>query len=418
MFLNTCKNLVLLLLVIMTASCGNRDAKEKDVVAQESEPLRDPIVLGANRTEAYLPLLKNKNVAIVGNNTTVIKNSISEPSEIENQEGYTHLVDSLVSLGVDVVKVFAPEHGFRGIEPAGAKIMDGVDSKTGLPLVSLYGSNTKPSDEQLENVDVLIFDIQDVGTRFYTYISTLHLAMEAAAENNIPVVVLDRPNPNGSYIDGPILEAAHQSFVGMDPVPVVHGLTIGEYAKMLNGEKLMGNGIQADLTVVEMENYDHDLQYAPPFRPSPNLPNATAINLYPSLCFFEGTNVNAGRGTSNQFQVFGSPYLDPEVYDYTYIPRPNQGAKDPKHNGVTVYGKNLTDHPRINEINLDWLINAYNNTSNKEDFFREGFFTKLSGTKKLQEQIESGMTSEEIKATWKEGLEDYAQIREKYLLYE
>lgn len=418
MFFKTSRNLILLLLVIATASCGNQDKKEKDVVAQNSEPLRDPIVLGANRTEAYLPLLKNKKVAIVGNNTTVIKNSLTEPSEIEDREGYTHLVDSLLSLDVNVVKVFAPEHGFRGIEPAGAKIIDGIDSRTGLPLMSLYGSNTKPSNEQLEDVDVLIFDIQDVGTRFYTYISTLHLAMEAAAENDIPVIVLDRPNPNGSYIDGPILEASHKSFVGMDPVPVVHGLTIGEYARMLNGEKLMANGIQADLTVVEMENYDHDVQYAPPFRPSPNLPNATAINLYPSLCFFEGTNVNAGRGTSNQFQVFGSPYLDPEVYDYTYVPRPNQGANDPKHNGLTVYGKNLTDHPRINEINLDWLINAYNNTSNKEDFFREGFFTKLAGTKKLQEQIESGMTSEEIKATWQEGLEDYAQIREKYLIYE
>ena len=418
MFFNTSRNFILLLLVIATASCGNQEKKEKDVVAENSEPLRDPIVLGANRTEAYLPLLKNKRVAIVGNNTTVIKNSLSESSEIEDREGYTHLVDSLLSLDVNVVKVFAPEHGFRGIEPAGAKIIDGIDSRTGLPLMSLYGSNTKPSNEQLEDVDVLIFDIQDVGTRFYTYISTLHLAMEAAAENDIPVIVLDRPNPNGSYIDGPILEASHKSFVGMDPVPVVHGLTIGEYARMLNGEKLMANGIQADLTVVEMENYDHNLQYAPPFRPSPNLPNATAINLYPSLCFFEGTNVNAGRGTSNQFQVFGSPYLDPEVYDYTYVPRPNQGANDPKHNGVTVYGKNLTDHPRINEINLDWLINAYNNTSDKEDFFREGFFTKLAGTKKLQEQIESGMTSEEIKATWKEGLEDYAQIREKYLIYE
>lgn len=418
MFLNAWKNFALSLIVIITVSCGNKDAKKKDVVAQDSEPLRNPIVLGVNKTEAYLPLLKNKKVGIVGNNTTVIKKSISAPSEVENKENYTHLVDSLVSLDVNVVKVFAPEHGFRGIEPAGAKITDGVDSKTGLPLMSLYGSNTKPSDEQLEDLDVIVFDIQDVGTRFYTYISTLHLVMEAAAENDISVIVLDRPNPNGSYIDGPILEAAYKSFVGMDRIPVVHGLTIGEYAKMLNGEKFLANGIQADLTVVEMENYDHDLQYAPPFKPSPNLPNATAINLYPSLCFFEGTNVNAGRGTSNQFQVFGSPYLDPEVYDYTYVPEPNQGANDPKHNGIKVYGKNLTDHPRINEINLDWLINAYNNTSDKEDFFRESFFTKLAGTKKLQEQIEAGMTSEEIKATWQKGLKDYAQTREKYLIYE
>lgn len=418
MSLNNWKNFILLLLLIPAVSCGNQDAEKKDVVTQNLEPVRDPLILGANRIGDYLPLLKNKRVGIVGNNTTVVKKFLTANSEKENEENYTHLVDSLVSLDVNVVKVFAPEHGFRGIEPAGAKIIDGIDSKTGIPLLSLYGSNTKPSNEQLEDVDVLIFDIQDVGTRFYTYISTLHLVMEAAAENDIPVIVLDRPNPNGSYIDGPILEAAHQSFVGMDPIPVVHGLTIGEYAKMLNGEKFLANDLQADLTVVEMENYDHDLEYAPPFKPSPNLPNATAINLYPSLCFFEGTNVNAGRGTSNQFQVFGSPDLDPDVYDYTYVPRPNQGANDPKHNGITVYGKNLTDHPKIKEINLDWMINAYNNTSNKEDFFREGFFTKLAGTKKLQEQIEAGMTSKEIKATWQQGLENYAQTREKYLIYE
>lgn len=416
MFLYTWKKIILLLLLVSFASCGNMEEEKKNTTAQNSKPLNEPLILGANRTEVYLPLLKDKKVGVVGNNTTVIKKS--EDSTTQDKEQYVHSVDSLVTLSVNIVKVFAPEHGFRGIEPAGAKITDGVDDKTGLPLMSLYGSNTKPSKEQLENVDVLIFDIQDVGTRFYTYISTLHYVMEAAAENDIPVIVLDRPNPNGSYIDGPILEAAHQSFVGMDPVPVVHGLTIGEYAKMLNGEKLLAKGIQADLTVVEMENYNHDLQYAPPFKPSPNLPNATAINLYPSLCFFEGTNVNAGRGTSNQFQVFGSPYLDPEVYTYTYVPRPNEGAKDPKHNGVTVYGKDLTQHPRINRINLDWLINAYNNTSDKEDFFRDGFFTKLAGTKKLQEQIEAGMTSEEITATWKKGLENYSKIRDKYLIYE
>lgn len=416
MFLYTWKKIILLLLLVSIASCGNMEEEKKNTAAQNSKPLNEPIILGANRTEIYLPLLKGKKVGVVGNNTTVIKKS--EDSTTQDKEQYVHLVDSLVTLSVNVVKVFAPEHGFRGIEPAGAKITDGVDDKTGLPLMSLYGSNTKPSKEQLENVDVLIFDIQDVGTRFYTYISTLHYVMEAAAENDIPVIVLDRPNPNGSYIDGPLLEAAHQSFVGMDPVPVVHGLTIGEYAKMLNGEKLLAKGIQADLTVVEMENYNHDMQYVPPFKPSPNLPNATAINLYPSLCFFEGTNVNAGRGTSNQFQVFGSPYLDPEVYTYIYVPRPNEGAKDPKHNGVTIYGKDLTQHPRINRINLDWLINAYNNTADKEDFFREGFFTKLAGTKKLQEQIEAGMTSEEISATWKKGLENYSEIRDKYLIYE
>ena len=412
------KHLFVICLALVTASCLDHDVKQKEMALQNSAPAEDPLILGANRTEAYLPLIRNKRVGIIGNNTTVIKKSLGESSVGSDQKAYTHLVDSLLALDVNVVKVFAPEHGFRGIQPAGTKIKDGVDSKTGLPLMSLYGSNTKPSDDQLRDVEVLIFDIQDVGTRFYTYISTLHLVMEAAAENDIPIIVLDRPNPNGSYIDGPILEPEHKSFVGMDPVPVVHGLTIGEYARMLNGERLLADGVQADLTVIEMKNYNHDLHYAPPFRPSPNLPNAQAINLYPSLCFFEGTNVNAGRGTSHQFQVFGSPFLDPQIYPYTYTPRPNMGAKDPKHNGRTVHGKNLTEHPRINEINLNWLINAYRHTADKEDFFREGFFTKLAGTEKLQEQIESGMTSEEIKSTWQKGLEEYAQIRKKYLIYE
>ena len=407
-------------MLFIIVSCGNHTGEKKNSATAHNSTSTStdeaPIILGSNRTETYLPLLKNKKVGVVGNNTTVIYKP-GEPSDTNTEKNYTHLVDSLIASGVDVVKVFAPEHGFRGIEPAGEKITDGTDLQTGLPLMSLYGDNRKPSPEQLEGVDVMIFDIQDVGTRFYTYISTLHYVMEAAAEQNIPVIVLDRPNPTGHYIDGPILEPEHQSFVGMDPIPVVHGLTIGEYAKMLNGEKLLANGIQADLTVIEMENYDHNKRYDPPLPPSPNLPNATAINLYPSLCFFEGTNVNEGRGTSKQFQVFGSPFLDPEVFPYSYVPEPNSGSKTPKHNGVTCYGRDLSDHPRIDEINLDWLIEAYENTSDKSEFFRNSKFTRLAGTTKLQEQIESGMSSEEIKETWKEGLKKYAVIREKYLLY-
>lgn len=411
---------IILFVLITTASCGNnKDVEKNSATAQDSATSasisNNSITLGANRTEVYLPLLKNKKVGIVGNNTTVIKRS-GEPSEVNNEKFYTHLVDSLVSLGVDVEKVFAPEHGFRGVEPAGAKITEGIDHQTGLPLMSLYGNNTKPSAGQLEDVEIMIFDIQDVGTRFYTYISTLHYVMEACAEENIPVIVLDRPNPNGHYIDGPILEPEHQSFVGMDPIPVVHGLTIGEYAEMLNGEKLLADGIQADLTVIKMENYNHVMQYDPPLKPSPNLPNATAINLYPSLCFFEGTNVNEGRGTSKQFQVFGSPFLDPEVFEYTYVPKPNEGSKNPKHNGKTVFGRDLSQHPRIDEINLNWLIEAYQNTSDKTAFFGKSF-TRLAGTKKLQGQIEAGMSSDGIKETWKDGLEKYAGIREKYLLY-
>ncbi|GHA40045.1 hypothetical protein GCM10007103_21860 [Salinimicrobium marinum] len=390
---------------------GNENTR---AMAQEAAPKAEQsqnITLGVQRTEKYLPLLEGKNVAVVGNQTSVInRNSDAQDNQI-------HLVDSLLSSEVNVVKVFAPEHGFRGTADAGEVIKDGKDLKTGLPIVSLYGSNKKPSAEQLKDIDVLIFDIQDVGTRFYTYISTLHYVMEASAENDIPIIVMDRPNPNGHYIDGPILESEHTSFVGMHRIPIVHGLTIAEYAKMVNGEQFLSDGIQADLTLIEMENYNHEMPYDLPIKPSPNLPNATSINLYPSLCFFEGTNVNAGRGTSNQFQVFGSPYLDKKVFDFSYVPESNEGAKQPKHLGKECYGRNLTDSEKLDKINLEWLIEAYQNTSEKDAFFN-AFFTKLAGTTKLQEQIEVGMSAEEIRETWKEGLEDYAAVREKYLMYE
>ena len=409
----------LLFVLIATVYCGNNSGqKNKQSLNQNSfspeVEKQEDITLGAARTDIYLPMLENKKVGIIGNQTSVInKAKGNRPANAEK----IHLVDSLVSLGVNVVKVFAPEHGFRGTADAGEVIKDGKDLKTGLPIISLYGSNKKPSPEQLEDLDVLIFDIQDVGTRFYTYISTLHYVMEASAENRIQVIVLDRPNPNGHYIDGPILEPQNKSFVGMHEIPVVHGLTIGEYAKMINGEGFLKNGIQADLTVVEMEKYNHKLPYDLPIKPSPNLPNLTAINLYPSLCFFEGTNVNAGRGTSNQFQVFGSPFLNKDQFSYSYVPQSNEGAKNPKHLGKTCFGKNLTDTPRLSQINLEWLIEAYENTADKSTFFN-AFFTKLAGTGKLQEQIEAGMSAEEIRATWQDGLEDYAAVREKYLIYE
>ena len=399
-----------LFVLISAASCGNTSSKEQKISSETPKNdqiiSQQKIILGSERTSAYLPLLKGKKIGIIGNQTSVI------PSE----KGFTHLVDSLIAVDVKVKKVFAPEHGFRGTADAGEIIKDGKDLKTGLPIISLYGNNKKPSPEQLEGLDVLIFDIQDVGARFYTYISTLHYVMEAAAENDIPVIVLDRPNPNGHYIDGPILEPQHQSFVGMHPVPVVHGLTIGEYAKMINGQNWLEKDLKADLTVVEMQNYNHDMKYELPVKPSPNLPNQKAINLYPSLCFFEGTNVNAGRGTSKQFQVFGSPFLPKDKYEFTYVPESNEGAKNPKHLGKTCHGKDLTDTPYLDFINLEWLINAYHNTSEKGEFFN-AFFTNLAGTKKLQQQIEAGATPEEIRATWQPGLEEYAKVREKYLLY-
>lgn len=401
-----------LFLLIGAGSCGNNPSAEAQLTAVENDSLpaqeQDNLLkLGAERTDLYLPLLKDKKVGVVGNQTSII------PTE----DGHVHLIDKLLSEGVNVQKVFAPEHGFRGTADAGEAIADGKDPKTGLPVISLYGDNKKPGPEQLQGLDILIFDIQDVGARFYTYISTLHYVMEAAAENDIPVLVLDRPNPNGHYIDGPILESEHRSFVGMHPVPVVHGMTIAEYAKMINGEEWLKNGIQADLQVVEMKNYHHEKTYELPVKPSPNLPNAQAIILYPSLCFFEGTNVNAGRGTSKQFQIFGSPFLPQSKYEYSYVPESNEGAKSPKHLMKTCFGQDLSNVERLDMINLEWLINAYRNTSNKNDFFNS-FFTKLAGTEKLRKQIESGMTPEEIRKTWQEGLQDYALTREKYLMYE
>ncbi len=369
---------------------------------------QETLELGIEQTQNYLPLLKNKNVAVVGNQTSVILNE---------KKKFTHLVDTLLALNIKVSKVFAPEHGFRGKADAGEAIKDGVDAKTGLPIISLYGSNKKPTAEQLKGIDVLIFDIQDVGARFYTYISTLHYVMEACAEQNIEVLVLDRPNPNGNYIDGPILEPEFSSFVGMHPIPVVHGLTIGEYARMINGEGFLENKIQAKLWVIDMKNYTKNQVYDLPIKPSPNLPNAQAINLYPSLCFFEGTNVNAGRGTDLQFQVFGSPFLNTEHFPFEYTPQSNEGAKSPKHLGETCYGKNLSSSKKLNQLNLDWLIEAYQHTTNQDVFFNS-FFNKLAGNASLQEAIKAGKSAEEIRASWQNDLGTYRKLIKPYLLYE
>ena len=356
------------------------------------------LVLGAERTNIYLLLLKNKKIAVVGNQTSMIAN--------------THLVDSLLSLKVNVVKVFSPEHGFRGKADAGAIIKDETDDKTGLPVISLYGKNKKPTTEQLKGIEFLLFDIQDVGARFYTYISTLHYVMEAAAENNIKVIVLDRPNPNGHYIDGPIREKGFESFVGMHPIPIVHAMTIGEYAQMINGEKWIAR--QCDLTVIEMENYTHDMSYDLPIKPSPNLPNSRSINLYPSLCLFEGTNVSLGRGTEYPFQHFGAPYLKS---NYSFTPKSGEGSKSPPHENKKCYGTDLRFQDNyLEEINLNWLIESYNNCPEKEKFFNS-FFDKLAGTDKLRLQIIEAKTAKEIKESWQEGLNEFKKIRNKYLLY-
>ena len=408
---NVFKNTVLLFVLVMI-SCASKVKNKTTEKAEtiEQTQMDSAIVVGANQTEIYLPLLKGKRIGIVANQTSVIFKNQAHTS-------YAHLVDSLVALKVDIKKVFAPEHGFRGQADAGEVVKDGVDTKTNLPIISLYGKNKKPSAEQLKDLDLVVFDIQDVGARFYTYISSLHYVLEACAEANIPIIILDRPNPNGHYVDGPILEMEHKSFVGMHPIPVVHGMTIGEYAQMINGEKWLANGIQCELEVINMKHYNHQKKYSLPIKPSPNLPNDQAINLYPSLCFFEGTNVSAGRGTEMQFQIFGSPFLNPESFDFQFTPKPNFGSKYPKHENKVCYGKDLRNTKTLDFLNLDWIIEAYQQTTDKSTFFIP-FFSKLAGTKTLQQQIESGLSQAETKATWKEGLDKFKAMRTPYLIYQ
>ena len=361
-------------------------------------------IIGIDKTEEYLPLIIDKNIAIVSNHTSQF---IKESKSI-------HLVDSLLKLNVQIKKVFAPEHGFRGNLDAGEKIINSIDEKTGIPIVSLYGKKRKPSFEDLDEIDVIIFDIQDVGARFYTYLSTMHYVMESCAENNIELIVLDRPNPNGHYIDGPVMTKESMSFVGLHPVPIVYGMTIGEYAKMINGEKWLRNNLNCKLKVIEITNYDRNKKYKLTFKPSPNLPNQQSINLYPSLCFFEQTPVSVGRGTEKQFQVIGTPYW--ENFKFNFTPKSMPGAKYPKHENLTCYGLNLENEEYLSKIDLKWLILAYKNEKNKDNFFKSGFH-RLAGNKLLEEQIKKGLSEKEIRKTWKNGLDNFKLIREKYLIY-
>jgi uncharacterized protein YbbC (DUF1343 family) len=365
---------------------------------------KNPIPGGA-QIELYRDMIEGKSVAIVANQTSTV--------------GQTHLVDNLLSIGINIRVIFAPEHGFRNMADAGEKIGNSKDPETGIPLISLYGTHLKPTSGDLDGIDIVIFDIQDVGVRFYTYISTLHYVMESCAENHIKCLVLDRPNPNGFYFDGNILDTAYSSFVGMDPVPVVHGMTVGEYASMINGEGWLKDGIKCDLTVIKCKNYDHKTYYTLPVKPSPNLPNQNSIYLYPSICFFEGTNISLGRGTLFPFQAYGSPELPDKGFSFT--PESLPGAKNPPLLGVKCFGTDLHDAiekklvPR-SKLNLGWLIDAYNNYPQKDKFFTS-YFDVLAGGPVLREQIQKGMSAEQIRDTWKEGLERYSRIREKYLLY-
>jgi len=397
-------------IILGFANCTPTESKG-ETLTPKSVPAKltevKTVKVGAARIDEYLDLINNKNIALVVNQTSMI--------------GNTHLADTLQQLGVSIKTIFAPEHGFRGKADAGEKVVDGIDTKTGIPLLSLYGKNKKPKSSQLEGIDLVIFDIQDVGARFYTYISTMHYVMEACAENGVEVLVLDRPNPNGHYVDGPVLNAGYQSFVGMHPIPVVHGMTIAEYAKMVNEEGWLIDGIKCNLTTVICENYNHETVYELPVKPSPNLPNNRSIYLYPSLCFFEGTTISVGRGTNTQFQVFGHPDLT--IGDYEFTPEPMDGAKYPKLEGKACNGFDLTkiDLAKIRaskELNLEYLISTYQNYPNKKEFFLKNlFFDKLAGGKKLRQQIIAGKTSAEIRATWQNDLNKFKKIRAKYLLY-
>jgi uncharacterized protein YbbC (DUF1343 family) len=362
-------------------------------------------VPGANQTDQYRDLIEGKTIAIVANQTSM--------------SGKMHLVDKLLGIGINIRVIFAPEHGFRELADAGESISDGKDDLTGVQVISIFGSHRKPTTDDLKGIDVVLFDIQDVGVRFYTYISTLHYILESCAENGIKCIVLDRPNPNGYYFDGNMLDTAYRSFVGLDPVPVVHGMTVGEYAMMINGEGWLKNGLKCDLNVIKCKNYTHSTVYDLPVKPSPNLPNQTSVYLYPSICWFEGTNISLGRGTAFPFQVFGSPELPDKGFSFT--PESVPGAKNPPLLGIKCYGTDLRDAIKKKivpkpGINLDWLISAYNDFPQKDKFFIP-YFDVLAGGPVLREQIQKGMNSAQIRATWKEGLEKYGKIRQKYLLY-
>ena len=393
-FVGVKNTFLFLFLLLFSSACSAKKTENPTTNSLE-------IKTGADNFASYLPLLKDKKIGIVTNQTGILSHQ-------------THLVDFLLSKNINIQTIFAPEHGFRGTADAGEHIIDGKDAKTGLPIISLYGDNRKPKPEQLTGLDIVVFDLQDVGLRFYTYLSTLHYVMEACAENNVPLIILDRPNPNGNIVDGPILEKEFTSFVGMHPVPVLYGMTIGEYGKMINGEKWLQNSLQCKLTVIPCIYYNRKMSYNLPIKPSPNLPNDQAINLYASLCLFEGTNVSVGRGTEKQFQIYGSPFLPKS--DFSFVPKPNFGAKEPMHKNQICYGEDLSALAKVKQLELKWLLKAYKETSDKSKFFNP-FFTKLAGTKQLQQQIEAGTSEKEIRKSWEKGLNDFKEMRKKYLIY-
>lgn len=359
------------------------------------------LLLGAERTDAYLSKIKDKKVGLLINHTSVVRDQ--------------HLVDFLLHNEIEIEKIFAPEHGFRGKADAGELVEDNLDPETGIPVVSLYGKNKKPSAEMLAGLDVVIFDIQDVGVRFYTYISSMHYMMEACAANKVKMMVFDRPNPNGHYVDGPMRDPDFKSFVGMHPIPIVHGLTVGELANMINKEGWLEESLTCDLEVIPMENYSHTDHYSLPVKPSPNLPNDQSVALYPSTCFFEGTKMSIGRGTQFPFQVIGFP--DQRFGAFSFTPVSIDGmAKHPKLEGQECFGVDLRNIEVPDKLDLSYVIDFYNKWEGEESFFTK-YFDTLSGTDELRKQIEEGLSSDEIRKTWKKDLDEFRTMRSKYLLY-
>lgn len=398
---------ILIILIFGSFTCAN-SKKNISFTSEKSDLTQDDKIIlpAANQLPTYYPLIKGKRVGLIVNQTSTI-----------NQ---THLVDSLLQLGINVVTIFAPEHGFRGDHSAGAHIKNDVDGKTGIAITSLYGNNKKPSVEIMKNLDIVVFDIQDVGVRFYTYISTMHYVMEACAENKVPFMVLDRPNPNGHYVDGPVLDIAFKSFVGMHPVPLVHGMTVGEFATMINQEGWLNKGEKCELTIIKCQHYTHQNKYILPIRPSPNLPTMQSVYLYPSLGLFEGTNVSVGRGTPTPFEIIGRP--DCKELNFTFTPVNIPGVADqPKYENKVCYGVNLKNYAdsmaSYPGITMKWLKYFYiNNTESQGDFFN-AMFNKLAGNNILKIQIKQGLSDEDIRKSWQSDLQKFMPIRNKYLLY-
>jgi uncharacterized protein YbbC (DUF1343 family) len=403
--------LLLPLLAIGTIilGCDNfAQAPKKGKVPVKKETVK-PILPAADQVPVYIDYLRGKNVGMLVNQTSIIG-----PKKVP-------VVDSLLKLGITIKKIYGPEHGFRGNAANGATINNTIDSITGLPAISLYGKHYKPTVDDLKGINLMVFDVQDVGTRFYTYISTLHYVMEACAENNIELVVFDRPNPNGVFVDGPILDTAYRSFVGMHTIPVTHGMTIAEYAQMINGEGWLKNKVKCKLKIIKIANYTHDMAYTLPVSPSPNLNTQQSILLYPHICFFEGTKLSLGRGTIFPFQVIGSPLLK-DKYTYSFKPVSIPGmSDDPPLKGQVCYGLNLKDYnteiiKKTGRLNLAWLIDLYKQYPDKPKFFN-AYFNKLAGNSTLQNQIIAGKTEAEIRQSWEPGLSKFKVIRSKYLLY-